>query len=145
MPFSLPPGDILLVVAAALIGPDGSILLQKRPLGKPMAGLWEFPGGKVDMGEVPESALIRELAEELGIAVEQEHLVPLGFASEPLSNRHLLLLLYRVQSWTGEIAGLDGQVLRWVTVAEMEQLEMPPADRPLVRALSAALMAVPSL
>lgn len=137
-------GDVLMVVAAALIRPDGRILVQKRPMGKPMGGLWEFPGGKVDGGELPERALVRELAEELGIAVEPEQLIPLCFASEPLGDRHLLLLLYKVQIWEGEPGALDGQALRWVTITEMEELEMPPADLPLVQALAVSLGASPS-
>lgn len=125
----------LFVVAAALTTQDGEILLQKRPAGRQMEGLWEFPGGKVDTGESPESALIRELEEELGIDVSGSNLVPLAFASEPLDDRHLLLLLYRCRHWEREPVGLDGQELRWVKPYDMHDLPMPPADKPLVTAL----------
>lgn len=126
---------MLLVVAAALTNQDGEILLQKRPEGRPMAGLWEFPGGKVESDESPESALVRELKEELGIDVLIENLVPLTFASEPLGNQNLLLLLYRCAEWQGSPQPLDSPELRWLRPAEMDVLPMPPADVPLVRAL----------
>jgi 8-oxo-dGTP diphosphatase len=126
---------LLTVVAAALTNQDGEILLQKRPEGKSMAGLWEFPGGKVESGESPEAALVRELKEELGVAVAGVGCVPLTFASEPLEERHLLLLLYRVTAWEGEPAPLHSPELRWVHPADMAQLSMPPADLPLVEFL----------
>jgi len=126
---------MLFVVAAALTNQDGEILVQKRPEGKPMAGLWEFPGGKVDEGESPESALCRELREELGVEVSAENLVPISFASERLGDRNLLLLLYRCTQWVGEPMALDSPELRWLLPAEMHSLSMPPADVPLVRAL----------
>jgi 8-oxo-dGTP diphosphatase len=126
---------MLFVVAAALTNQDGEILLQKRPEGKQMAGLWEFPGGKVDTGESPESALVRELNEELGIKVSTENLVPVTFASEPLGERNLLLLLYRCTKWQGEPVALDSPELRWLLPSDMNSLSMPPADFPLVRAL----------
>ncbi|MBL0924107.1 MAG: (deoxy)nucleoside triphosphate pyrophosphohydrolase [Sphingomonadaceae bacterium] len=125
----------LFVVAAALTSQDGEILLQKRPAGRQMAGLWEFPGGKVEPHESPESALIRELEEELGIRVSGTDVLPLTFASEPLDSRHLLLLLYRCANWTGVPVSMDGQELRWVKPHDMHDLPMPPADRPLVTAL----------
>jgi 8-oxo-dGTP diphosphatase len=125
----------LFVVAAALTNQDGEILLQKRPAGRQMAGLWEFPGGKVEQGESPESALVRELEEELGVAVDGTDLVPLTFASEALDHRHLLLLLYRCTRWAGEPACLDSQELRWLKPHAMRNLPMPPADKPLVTAL----------
>lgn len=126
---------MLLVVAAALTNQAGEILLQKRPEGRPMAGLWEFPGGKVESDESPQSALVRELKEELDIDVLIENLVPLTFASEPLGNQNLLLLLYRCAEWQGSPQPLDSPELRWLHPAEMDALPMPPADVPLVRAL----------
>jgi 8-oxo-dGTP diphosphatase len=127
---------MLFVVAAALTNQVGEILLQRRPDGKQMAGLWEFPGGKVDAGESPESALIRELEEELGITVEARDLVPITFASEPLEHRNLLLLLYRCCRWQGDPAPLESPELRWLLPADMHELPMPPADLPLVHALA---------
>ena len=129
----------LTVVAAALVRADGQVLLQQRTLGKAMAGLWEFPGGKVEPGERPEPALVRELAEELGIAVEETALLPAAFASAPLGDRHLLLLLYMCRRWEGEPEALDAAALRWVTPAAMPTLPMPPADVPLVEALERLL------
>lgn len=126
---------MLFVVAAALTNQDGEILLQKRPEGRQMAGLWEFPGGKVDAGESPESALVRELKEELGIDVDRKNLVPFTFASEPLEKRNLLLLLYRCYHWRGEPEALDATEIRWLRPSEMRDLQMPPADIPLVSAL----------
>ena len=111
------------------------MLVQQRPPGKQMAGLWEFPGGKLESGETPEAALVRELAEELGIAVDPADLAPLTFASEPLGGKHLLLLLYLCRAWTGAPAALDAVALRWVTLDEMRALDMPPADRPFIAAL----------
>ncbi|MFS2111457.1 (deoxy)nucleoside triphosphate pyrophosphohydrolase, partial [Sphingomonas sp. Sphisp140] len=127
--------DMLLVVAAALIDGEGRVLLQQRPPGKPMAGLWEFPGGKIEPGESPESALARELHEELGITLSGEDLRPIAFASEPLAGRHLLLLLYTLRIWQGEPQAHHATELRWVTPAAMRDLPMPPADVPLVEAL----------
>ncbi len=126
---------MLFVVAAALTNQDGEILLQKRPEGRQMAGLWEFPGGKVDAGESPESALVRELKEELGIDVDRKNLVPFTFASEPLEERNLLLLLYRCHHWCGEPEALDATEIQWLRPSEMHDLQMPPADIPLVSAL----------
>jgi 8-oxo-dGTP diphosphatase len=126
---------MLFVVAAALTNQAGEILLQKRPDGRQMAGLWEFPGGKVDEGESPESALVRELDEELGTIVDPRKLVPITFASEALGDRNLLLLLYICKEWTGEPKPLDTPELRWVRPADMHELPMPPADKPLVLAL----------
>lgn len=123
------------VVAAALVDAQGRVLVQQRPPGKQMAGLWEFPGGKLESGETPEAALVRELAEELGIAVDPADLAPLTFASEPLGGKHLLLLLYLCRAWTGAPAALDAVALRWVTLDEMRALDMPPADRPFIAAL----------
>jgi len=126
---------MLLVVAAALIDGEGRVLLQQRPPGKPMAGLWEFPGGKIEPGESPESALARELHEELGITLSGEDLRPITFASEPLAGRHLLLLLYTLRAWQGEPQAHHATELRWITPAAMRDLPMPPADVPLVEAL----------
>jgi 8-oxo-dGTP diphosphatase len=129
---------MLFVVAAALTNQAGEILLQKRPEGKQMAGLWEFPGGKVEPSESPESALVRELREELGIEVSALDLLPITFVSEPLGARHLVLLLYRCTQWQGEPAALDSPELRWLWPSDMHQLQMPPADVPLVLALESA-------
>lgn len=126
---------MLLVVAAALIDGAGRVLLQQRPPGKPMAGLWEFPGGKIEPGESPESALARELHEELGLTLSVKDLSPIAFASEPLAGRHLLLLLYVARQWEGEPVAHHATELRWVAPAEMRGMPMPPADVPLVEAL----------
>lgn len=126
---------LLPVVAAAMLDGEGRVLLQRRPPGKQMADLWEFPGGKIDPGERPEAALVRELAEELGIVVDQEGCVPLIFASAPLGERHLLLLLYVIRDWQGDPQALEATELAWVTPAAMRDLPMPPADVPLVAML----------
>lgn len=126
---------MLFVVAAALTNQVGEILLQKRPEGKQMAGLWEFPGGKVEPGESPEIALVRELKEELGLDVDSADLIPCAFASEPLQERHLLMLLYICRDWTGDPQPHESPELRWLKPADMSRLPMPPADRPLVQAL----------
>jgi 8-oxo-dGTP diphosphatase len=125
------------VVAAALIDGDGRVLVQRRPAGKMMAGLWEFPGGKIEPGETPEDALIRELEEELGIGVDAACLAPAAFASESLAGRHLLLLLYVCRKWTGVPRALDADALHWCQPGELHTLEMPPADRPLIGLLEA--------
>ncbi|MDV3455948.1 (deoxy)nucleoside triphosphate pyrophosphohydrolase [Sphingomonas sp. HF-S4] len=136
---SIPSSGLLLVVAAALVGPDGRVLVQQRPPGKPMAGLWEFPGGKVEPGEVPEAALARELSEELGVTVAPDALAPIAFASEGLGGRHLLLLLYVARDWEGEAEAHHASALQWVRPAEMRTLAMPPADVPLIDALERLL------
>jgi 8-oxo-dGTP diphosphatase len=128
---------ILIVVAAALFDSHGRVLVQRRPAGKQHAGLWEFPGGKVDPGERPEAALVRELAEELGVAVDLGALTPLTFASEPTEARHLILLLYRCDAWSGEPVALDAAEIRWMAVGDLRTLDMPPADRPFIAALLA--------
>ncbi|HEV2078362.1 MAG TPA: (deoxy)nucleoside triphosphate pyrophosphohydrolase [Allosphingosinicella sp.] len=125
----------LTVVAAALVDRQGRVLLQQRAEGRQMAGLWEFPGGKVEAGERPEAALVRELREELGIDVGAGALAPAAFASAELGERHLLLLLYICRNWTGEPEALDAAVLQWVRPDEMRALPMPPADRPLIPVL----------
>ncbi|MFO1239772.1 MAG: (deoxy)nucleoside triphosphate pyrophosphohydrolase [Sphingomonadaceae bacterium] len=122
----------ILVVAAALIDHAGRILVQRRPAGKPMAGLWEFPGGKVDDGELPEQALSRELDEELGIVVHPENLRPACFASEPLGPAQLLLLLFVCRKWDGVAHAREASELRWVDFPDLRSLEMPPADGPLI-------------
>ena len=127
------------VVAAALITEPGRILLQQRAPDRWMAGLWEFPGGKVEEGETPEAALARELEEELGIAVDAAALVPACFASAPLGGRHLILLLYICRTGRGEPAPLDASALKWARPGEMDASEMPPADRPLIPMLAALL------
>ncbi|MFZ2998230.1 (deoxy)nucleoside triphosphate pyrophosphohydrolase [Sphingobium sp.] len=129
----------LLVVAAALIDADGRVLLQQRPPGKAMAGLWEFPGGKVEPGETPEAALIRELEEELGIETHASCLAPATFASEALGQRHLLLLLYVCRKWQGMPEARHATALQWVRPTQMYGLEMPPADLPMIGILEALL------
>ncbi|MCC4253597.1 MAG: (deoxy)nucleoside triphosphate pyrophosphohydrolase [Pseudomonadota bacterium] len=129
----------LMVVAVALIDGDGRVLLQQRPPGKPMAGLWEFPGGKVEPGETPEAALVRELEEELGIETQESCLAPASFASEPLGDRHLLLLLYVCRKWRGVAEARHATALAWKRPAQMYALDMPPADLPLIGLLDALL------
>ncbi len=126
----------LFVVAAALIDTNRNILVQKRPEGKPMAGLWEFPGGKVEDGEPPELALARELEEELGLIVDPAHLHPAAFASEPLGDQQLLLLLYRCETWGGAIDNPEADDIKWLPVESLADLPMPPADGPLVEQLA---------
>ena len=129
------------VVAAALADGDGRVLLQQRAPGRAMAGLWEFPGGKVEQGELPEAALVRELREELGIEVAAADLAPACFASAPLGERHMILLLYLCRRWQGEPRPLDASALRWEKPAGMRALAMPPADAPLVDLLETLLEA----
>ncbi len=123
------------VVAAALINASGEILVQKRAVGRSMAGLWEFPGGKVEPDERPEAALVRELHEELGISVVEGNLTPATFASEPLDSRHLLLLLYLCRVWAGTVTALDAEEIRWMPLNTLYTLDMPPADQPFIKAL----------
>ncbi|HEU0135168.1 MAG TPA: NUDIX domain-containing protein [Allosphingosinicella sp.] len=122
----------LIVVAAALVDGERRVLLQRRAEGRAMAGLWEFPGGKVEAGERPEEALARELEEELGIAVAVEALTPAAFASADNDGRPMLLLLYSCRQWLGEPRALDADALQWVRPLEMARLPMPPADEPLI-------------
>jgi 8-oxo-dGTP diphosphatase len=129
----------LIVVAAALVDADGRVLLQQRPPGRQMEGLWEFPGGKIERGETPEAALIRELHEELGIETEEACIAPAAFASAPLDGRHLLLLLYICRKWRGNPAPLDAAALKWVRPNQMFGLPMPPADVPLIGLLDALI------
>ena len=127
------------VVAAALVDESGRVLLQQRRPGRAMAGLWEFPGGKVEADELPEAALIREIEEELGIAVDAAALAPACFASAPLGERHMILLLYLCRQWRGAPRPLDASALKWLAPAAMDPDEMPPADRPLVALLDALI------
>lgn len=123
---------LLLVVAAALLDVDGRVLLAQRPQGKALAGLWEFPGGKVEAGERPEQALIRELKEELGIDVAEACLAPFAFASHAYPEHHLLMPLYVCRRWGGQVRPAEGQPLKWLRPVDMRDLPMPPADGPLV-------------
>jgi 8-oxo-dGTP diphosphatase len=126
---------LLLVAAVALIDADGRVLLARRPQGKPLAGLWEFPGGKVEASERPEDTLIRELQEELGISVREECLAPLTFASHAYSSFHLLMPLYACRRWEGFVRAREEQALKWVRPKDMAGYPMPPADEPLIPAL----------
>lgn len=133
----MPP--LLLVAACVLLDDNGRILIAKRPEGRSLAGLWEFPGGKVEQGESPEHALIRELAEELGIEIEPADLAPLTFASHAYPGFHLLMPLFLCKRWRGEAASHEGQELAWVMPAELAAYAMPPADEPLKAILPALL------
>jgi 8-oxo-dGTP diphosphatase len=124
--------NLVLVAACALIDPDGRVLLAQRPEGKAMAGLWEFPGGKVEAGERPEKSLIRELKEELGIVVNEECLAPLTFASHRYPEFQLLMPLYVCRRWEGIVAAREGQKLKWVRPNDLRNYSMPPADEPLI-------------
>jgi 8-oxo-dGTP diphosphatase len=130
---------IVLVVACALVDADGRVLLAQRPAGKPMAGLWEFPGGKIEDGERPEQSLIRELKEELGITVSDACLAPLTFASHAYPDFHLLMPLYVCRRWQGTVMALENQMLAWVRPNKLHDYDMPPADEPLVSHLMALL------
>lgn len=123
---------LVLVAACALVDTDGRVLIARRPDGKPMAGLWEFPGGKVEAGERPEQTLIRELKEELGITVSEDCLAPLAFASHAYPDFHLLMPLYVCRRWEGAVTALEGQQLAWVRPNRLRDYDMPPADVPLV-------------
>ena len=123
---------MLLVAAAALIDVDGRVLICQRPEGKQLAGLWEFPGGKVEAGETPEACLIRELREELGIEVNEACLAPGIFASHAYDDFHLLMPLYFCRRWDGLVQAHEHSALRWALPAELSELPMPPADKPLV-------------
>jgi 8-oxo-dGTP diphosphatase len=130
---------LVLVAACALIDPDGRVLLAERPAGRPMAGLWEFPGGKVEAGERPEQTLIRELKEELGITIEEACLAPLTFASHSYPDFHLLMPLYVCRRWEGIVAAQEGQKLAWVRPNRLRDYQMPPADLPLIPHLTTLL------
>ncbi|MDA0653657.1 MAG: 8-oxo-dGTP diphosphatase MutT [Proteobacteria bacterium] len=126
---------IILVVAVALVDVDGRVLIAQRPEGKSMAGLWEFPGGKVDDGETPEQALIRELQEEIGIDVTENCLAPFTFASHRYNDFHLLMPLYVCRVWKGMVVAREAQALKWVRAKDLKDYPMPPADIPLIAML----------
>lgn len=126
---------LVLVVACALLDADNRVLIARRPEGKAMAGLWEFPGGKVEDGESPEAALIRELGEELGVNVTKACLAPLTFASHDYESFHLLMPLFVCRRWTGIAEAREGQTLRWVRPSNLREFAMPPADEPLISSL----------
>ena len=142
----MPPPDmseglpIVLVSAVALIDRDGRVLLAQRPAGRRMAGLWEFPGGKIETGETPEAALIRELGEELGIDTAESCLAPLTFASHSYDDFHLLMLVYVCRKWSGTPRPLEGGELAWVRASRLRDYDMPPADIPLIPVLQDLLM-----
>ncbi len=123
---------VVLVAACALVDVDGRVLITRRPKGKTMAGLWEFPGGKVEPGELPEHTLIRELQEELGIEVTEACLAPLTFASHAYADFHLLMLLWICRRWEGIVTAKEGQELAWVRPQRLKDYPMPPADEPLI-------------
>ncbi len=126
---------LLFVVACALVDADGRVLISKRPEGKALAGLWEFPGGKLEPGETPEACLVRELKEELGIVTKAACLAPLTFASHPYEDFHLFMPLYVCRRFEGIPAGLEGQEIKWVLPRKLREYPMPPADEPLIPAL----------
>jgi len=136
---TLQKNPTMIVVAAALVDAAGRVLLQQRAPGRAMAGLWEFPGGKVERDELPEAALVRELREELGIDLLAEALAPACFASAPVAGRHMVLLLYLCRHWHGVPRPLDASALKWLAPTAMDPDEMPPADRPLVALLGALI------
>jgi 8-oxo-dGTP diphosphatase len=126
---------IVIVAACALLNGEGAVLIAKRPAGRPLAGLWEFPGGKVEPDEAPEEALMRELHEELGIGVAKRDLEPFTFASHAYPDFHLLMPVYLCREWRGNIAAHEGQELLWVQPDALQRYDMPPADEPLIAAL----------
>lgn len=129
------PSKLLLVVAAALVDPDGRVLIAQRPAHKNMGGLWEFPGGKVEAGETPEAALVRELDEELGVSTLESCLAPIAFASHAYQGFHLLMPLYVLRKWAGTPQAVEAQALAWARPNELRSYPMPPADAPLIAAL----------
>jgi 8-oxo-dGTP diphosphatase len=130
---------LVLVAACAFVDADGRVLIAQRPEDKPMAGLWEFPGGKVESGERPEQTLIRELKEELGVVVNENCLAPLAFASHAYPDFHLLMPLYVCRRWEGTVTAAEGQQLAWVRPNRLRDYEMPPADVPLIAHLMTLL------
>ena len=133
---------IVIVAACVLLDSEGAVLIAKRPVGRPLADLWEFPGGKVEAGEEPEEAVLRELHEELGIEIAKSDLAPLTFASHAYPDFHLLMPVYLCRRWQGGIAAHEGQELLWVKPAELVSYAMPPADEPLKAVLPALLRGV---
>lgn len=131
------PPTVIPVVAVALLRRDGRVLMQQRPFGKAHGGLWEFPGGKVDAGESLDSALIREIEEELGIVLDAGALTPLTFAA--IAGEAVVILLYTCREWQGEPQCLEGEAIGWFTMAELDELEMPPLDVPLKKVLQGAI------
>ena len=131
---------LVLVAACALIDADGRVLIAQRPAGRPMAGLWEFPGGKIAAGERPEQTLIRELKEELGIVVNEECLAPLTFASHTYPDFHLLMPLFVCRRWEGTVSAMEGQALKWVKPNRLRDFPMPPADLPLIAHVTTLLL-----
>lgn len=131
---------LLIVVACALLDADNRVLLAQRPAGKSLAGLWEFPGGKIEANETPEEALIRELSEELAITVKQDCLSPLTFASHLYEKFHLLMPLYICRRYQGIARGAEGQNIKWVRVGEIDRYQMPDADKPLIPILKDLLL-----
>ncbi len=130
---------IVTVACAILVDADGRVLVADRPAGKDMAGLWEFPGGKLEPLESPEAALVRELREELGLETATSCLAPCGFASHPYARFHLLLLGFAIRKWRGVPHAREGQRLQWVRINDLFKLDMPPADRPLIGQIAAIL------
>ncbi|HNQ91776.1 MAG TPA: 8-oxo-dGTP diphosphatase MutT [Alphaproteobacteria bacterium] len=135
----MPDKKIVLVAAAALLDRKKRVLVAQRPEGKAMAGLWEFPGGKIEAGEVPEYALMRELREELGIETRPCGMAPVGFASHTYPDFHLIMPLFAIRVWNGEPTPKEGQSLQWLAVQELYSLPMPDADKPLISQLEAML------
>lgn len=138
-PPEMPTKKIVHVVAAALVDRKKRVLVAQRPEGKAMAGKWEFPGGKIEVGEVPEYALMRELREELGIETRPCGMWPIGFASHGYPDFHLLMPLFAIRVWKGDPTPKEGQVLKWVEIQELYSLDMPEADKPLISQLEACL------
>lgn len=126
---------LVLVAACALIDSDGRVLIAQRPEGKSMAGLWEFPGGKVEAGESPEATIIREMHEELSVTIEEPCLAPFTFASHRYDDFHLLMPLYLCRKWQGSVTPNEGQAIKWVAPRDLRKFDMPPADKPLVAML----------
>lgn len=126
---------LVLVAACALIDSDGRVLIAQRPEGKSMAGLWEFPGGKVEAGESPEATIIREMHEELSVTIEEPCLAPFTFASHRYDDFHLMMPLYLCRKWQGSVTPNEGQAIKWVAPRDLRKFDMPPADKPLVAML----------